>query len=135
MKVSEVRKIFRKMSKDMHPDNFVSDFNAGKMSQSEWDEINYKFKILGTAYDTLKDKEKRKEYDHYLDNPEDRYYNYAKFYQAKFKTEVDLKFLAVCLIILFSGLQYGTWVQQYNSSLGYMCQDSKFRKQAKDIAI
>jgi len=123
------------MSKDMHPDNYVSEFNQGKISQEKWDEINYKFKILGTAYDTLKDKEKRKEYDHYLDNPEDRYYNYAKFYQAKFNTEVDMRLLAFVLILVFSALQYGAWTQNYNNSLAYMCQDSKFRKQAKDIAV
>jgi DnaJ family protein C protein 25 len=135
MEVSKVRKIFRQMSKDMHPDNFVSEFNQGKISQEKWDEINYKFKILGTAYDTLKDKEKRKEYDHYLDDPVDRYYNYAKFYQAKFDTKVDMRFLGFMLILLVSALQYGAWFQTYNNSLKNMCQDSKFRKQAKDIAV
>lgn len=119
MKVSEVRKIFRKMSQNMHPDNHVSEFNQGKISQDKWDEINDKFRILGIAYDTLKDKEKRKEYDHYLDHPEDRYYNYAKFYQAKFNTSVDMKVVIIGLILLWSALQYAAWTQQYNSSLAY----------------
>jgi hypothetical protein len=39
------------------------------------EEAEEKFRLVATAYETLKDDETREYYDYYLDHPEERYYN------------------------------------------------------------
>merc|ERR1712066_387627 len=73
LKQSTVRKVFREMSQTKHPDKFLSKYNDGEISEQEWADIQEEFRIITIAYDPLKSKENRKDYDHYLDHPEDRY--------------------------------------------------------------
>ena len=45
------------------------------------DEAEKKFRLIATAYETLKDDDVREEYDYYLDHPEERLYNYYQYYR------------------------------------------------------
>lgn len=131
----EVRKIYRNLSQKNHPDKFVPKLNNGEITQEEFDAIAAKHQLLTTAYDTLKSAEARKDYDHYLDHPEDRYYNYYRYYAQKYRTDVDVRLVILGSLLCWSLFQWVGWQNSYQSALEYMSQDTKFRIQAKRLAI
>ena len=119
LKQSTVRKVFREMSQTKHPDKFLSKYNDGEISEEEWAAIQEEFRIITIAYDTLKSKDNRKDYDHYLDHPEDRYYNYYRFYAQKYRVNVDVRLVVIGFLLCWSLFQWVVWNQSYQSALEY----------------
>jgi len=71
--------IFLSVIKDRYP-------NANPI---EKEEIESKFKRVGTAYETLKNE--REDYDDFLQNPEQAYYKYYQYYRNAYES-----FLRIC---------------------------------------
>lgn len=61
---TEIRRVFRRLSSELHPDKRPDDAKAAE-----------RFRKIGTAYETLTDDAKRAKYDDFLDNP-GKYWQY-----------------------------------------------------------
>jgi len=133
----ELRKKYRDLSMKNHPDKFLNEKNNGDITEEEFKVIEKKYAIINVAYDTLKDEEKKSDYNHYLDHPEDRYYNYYKYYsnQLKSKVTVDVRLVVIGFLLAWSGFQWVGWTNAYNQVVLYALQDNKYRLQAKKEAI
>lgn len=57
----------------------------------EKEEIESKFKRVGTAYETLKNE--REDYDDFLQNPEQAYYKYYQYYRNGYETFITSLFV------------------------------------------
>uniref|UniRef100_A0A915EKC0 J domain-containing protein n=1 Tax=Ditylenchus dipsaci TaxID=166011 RepID=A0A915EKC0_9BILA len=98
------------------------------------EESEKKFRLIATAYETLKDDETRTYYDYYLDNPEERYYNYYQYYRMRATPKVDVKYVILVAILLISVFQYLSGLQKHTEAMKYAKEQVKFRNMAIDIA-
>uniref|UniRef100_A0A7E4V8R4 J domain-containing protein n=1 Tax=Panagrellus redivivus TaxID=6233 RepID=A0A7E4V8R4_PANRE len=121
----ELSKLYRKLARVYHPDR-VKD-------KSKVEESEVIFRLITTAYETLKDDETRKYYDYYLDHPEERYYNYYQYYRMA-APKVDVRYVIVGTILFISTIQYLSAVQKHSEALSYANTQPKFRNQAMEIA-
>uniref|UniRef100_A0A915CMM8 J domain-containing protein n=1 Tax=Ditylenchus dipsaci TaxID=166011 RepID=A0A915CMM8_9BILA len=108
---SELSKIYRKLARQYHPDR-VKDPDLVEESEK-------KFRLIATAYETLKDDETRTYYDYYLDNPEERYYNYYQYYRMRATPKVDVKYVILVAILLISVFQYLSGLQKHTEAMKY----------------
>merc|ERR1712059_193733 len=77
---SDISKAYRKLARKLHPD-------VSKEKNAE-----EKFRLLATAYETLKDEEARKDYDYMLDNPDEAYYHYYQYFNKSRRYEEAIKY-------------------------------------------
>lgn len=134
--VNKMRKIYRRMSMANHPDKFLSAKNNGEITAEQFETIEEKHRMLTTAYDTLKNNQTRFKYDHYLDNPEDRYYNHFEYYKSQIKVEyISSKLVILALIIAASVFQWLSWNNTEKNAFEWAIQQQNTRRQAKLIAI
>lgn len=133
----ETRKKYKALSLKNHPDKFLNAKNNGDITEEEFIAIEKRYAIINVAYDTLKDEEKKTDYNHYLDHPEDRYYNYYKYYSNRIKSKVtvDVKLVVVGFLLAWSLFQWVGWQNAYSQVVLYALQDNKYRLQAKKLAI
>ena len=118
---SELSKAYRKLAAKFHPDR----------NKEEGAEL--KFRQVATAYEILKDDESRKDYDYMLDNPEEAYYHYYKYYKRRLTPKVDVRIVLAVTITVISVLQYLQKMHQYDEAVKYAMQNPKFRNQALQI--
>lgn len=132
-----IRKKYRNLSLKYHPDKFLEQKNNGELSEAEYEQIEHNYSIINTAYDTLKDDVKKADYNHYLDHPEDRYYNYFNYYKNKLgaNVTVDVKLVIVGFLSAWSLFQWVGWQNSYNMVIEYALQDNKYKIMAKRLAI
>lgn len=90
-------KLYRKLARLYHPDRIKD--------KSKVEEAEIKFRLVTTAYETLKDDETRGYYDYYLDHPEERYYNYYQYYRMRAAPKVDIRLVILATIIIISVVQ------------------------------
>jgi len=132
---NEIKKAYRNLSQKLHPDKFISALNSNKITKEEYEEIEIKFRTINIAYETLKSEASKEDYNHYLDHPEDRYYNYYRYYSNKYKPNVDVRLVILGFLLCWSIFQWSGWTSSYNQVIFYMQKDNKYRMQAKRIAI
>ncbi|VDK65672.1 unnamed protein product [Cylicostephanus goldi] len=111
---SKLSKIYRSLAKKYHPDR-VKD-RAAKA------EAEARFRVIATAYETLKDEQTRTDYDYYLDHPEERFvhfssdvnrfvlslfrfYNYYQYYRRRVIPKVDVRLVILGTIFCISLFQ------------------------------
>ena len=94
---SELSKLYRKLARQYHPDKIR---DKEKLAEAE-----VKFRLVTTAYETLKDDETRGYYDYYLDHPEERYYNYYQYYRMRAAPKVDVRLVIFVAVMLISTFQ------------------------------
>ena len=123
---SDLPRVYRKLARQYHPDR-VKD-------EALRDEAEDTFRLIATAYETLKDDETREYYDYYLDHPEERYYNFYQYYRLRTAPRVDVRYVIVVAILLVSIIQYLSAHQKYQEALRYAKEQVKFRSMAVDIA-
>uniref|UniRef100_A0A0N4ZUA6 J domain-containing protein n=1 Tax=Parastrongyloides trichosuri TaxID=131310 RepID=A0A0N4ZUA6_PARTI len=124
---AELSKVYRNYARKYHPDRVVG-VEEKKIAEA-------KFREVATAYETLKDDETRQFYDHYLDHPEDRYYNYYQYYRMKAAPKVDIRVVIAVTVLLVSAFQYLSAKQKYSEALTYAVTVPKYRQLATNIAI
>uniref|UniRef100_A0AC34RA04 J domain-containing protein n=1 Tax=Panagrolaimus sp. JU765 TaxID=591449 RepID=A0AC34RA04_9BILA len=123
---AELSKLYRKLARLYHPDR-VKD-------KSKLEEAEVKFRLIATAYETLKDDETRGYYDYYLDHPEERYYNYYQYYRMRAAPKVDIRLVILATIIIISVVQYISATQKFSEAISYASSQVKFRNAAIEVA-
>lgn len=123
---NEIAKSYRKLAKQYHPD-----LHKG----AEAKEIAAEnFKALATAYEILKDDESRADYDYMLDNPDEYYAHYYRYYRRRVAPKVDVRIVIFVTISIISIIQYYSCWQRYDTAIKYFMGVPKYRNRALDIA-
>ncbi|KAL3089973.1 hypothetical protein niasHS_006425 [Heterodera schachtii] len=122
---TDLPKLYRRMARQYHPDRVKR--------EDLREETEEKFRLIATAYETLKDDETRTYYDYYLDHPEERYYNFYQYYRLRTAPRVDVRIVIAVTILLISVVQYLSAHQKYREALRYAKEQVKFRHMAIEI--
>lgn len=123
---SEIAKNYRKLAKQFHPD--VHRDPEDKIAAEE------QFKIVANAYEILKDDESRTDYNYMLDNPDQYYAHYYRYYRRRVAPQVDIRLVILVTISIISIIQYYSGWQRYDSAIKYFASVPKYRNRAMDIA-
>ncbi|CAD6192857.1 unnamed protein product [Caenorhabditis auriculariae] len=124
---SNLSKSYRALAKKNHPDRFKNlDLKA---------EAEARFRVIATAYETLKDEESKISYDYYLDHPEERFYNYYQYYRLRVAPKVDVRIVILGTLIVISLFQYLSARHKYSEAIFYASTVGKFRNNAITMAV
>lgn len=122
----EIARSYRKLAKLYHPD-----LHRGEEAKEKAEE---QFKIIATAYEILKDDESRTDYDYMLDNPDEYYAHYYRYYRRRMAPKVDVRIVIIVTISIISAIQYYSGWQRYDEAIKYFMTVPKYRNRAMDIA-
>ncbi|CAH0552908.1 unnamed protein product [Brassicogethes aeneus] len=123
---SEISKNYRKLAKQFHPD-----LHRGAEAKEVAEE---NFKRIANAYEILKDEEARQDYDYMLDNPDEYYAHYYRYYRRRVAPKVDVRLVIVVTLTVISAIQYYSGWQRYDTAITYFMTKPKYRNRALDIA-
>ncbi|XP_050312295.1 dnaJ homolog subfamily C member 25 homolog [Anthonomus grandis grandis] len=123
---SEIARSYRRLAKQYHPD-----LRRDKESKEEAEEL---FKSLANAYEILRDDESRTDYDYMLDNPDEYYAHYYRYYRRRVAPKVDARIVIIFTITIISVVQYYSAKQRYDNAITYFSTVPKYRNRAQDIA-
>ncbi|VDL63232.1 unnamed protein product [Nippostrongylus brasiliensis] len=121
---SKLSKIYRQLAKKHHPDRVKDQAEA-----------EARFRVIATAYETLKDDQTRSDYDYYLDHPEERFYNYYQYYRRRMVPKVDVRLVILGTILSISLFQYFSAKQKYSEAIAYAMTVGKFRNMAINAGV
>lgn len=116
-----LKRAYRKLAIKYHPDR-----------NKDPDAVE-KFQLIATAYEILKDEDQRRDYDYMLDNPEEAYYHYYRYYKHRMTPKVDVRIVLAVSITVISLLQYLHKIHRYDEAVKYAMQNPRFRNQALQI--
>lgn len=123
---SAIGKAYRNLAKKFHPDVQGADVSK--------EEAEHNFRRIATAYEILSDNASREDYDYMVDNPEEMYMHYYRYYRRRTAPNVDIRLiLAVCITII-SGIQYYSAWDRYETAIKYLATVQKYRIHATEIA-
>lgn len=123
---SAIGKAYRNLAKKLHPDVQGADVSK--------EEAEKNFRRIATAYEILSDNASREDYDYMVDNPEEMYMHYYRYYRRRTAPNVDIRLiLAVCITII-SGIQYYSAWDRYETAIKYLTTVQKYRIHATEIA-
>merc|ERR1712126_673604 len=121
-----ISKAYRSLARKHHPDMF-----KGEVEKAENALI---FQKVANAYEILKDEESRTDYDYMLDNPDEMYRHYYRYYRRRVSPKVDVRIVIAVTITLISIVQYyGAW-QRYHEAIDYLARNPKYRLAALEVA-
>lgn len=123
---SEIGKNYRQLAKKFHPD-LHRDLDAKRDAEE-------KFKEIATAYEILRDDEERSDYDYMLDNPQEYYAHYYRYYRRRMAPKVDVRIVVAISITIISIVQYYSAWQKYDTAIKYFMTVPKYRNKALEIA-
>lgn len=123
---NEIAKTYRQLAKKYHPD-----LHRDPQAKLEAEE---KFKQIATAYEILRDDEERADYDYMLDNPDEYYAHYYRYYRRRMAPKVDVRIVVAVTISIISIIQYYSAWQKYDSAIKYFMTVPKYRNKALEIA-
>ncbi|KAF5275873.1 hypothetical protein FQR65_LT04112 [Abscondita terminalis] len=123
---NEIAKNYRQLARKYHPD-----LHRDPEAKAEAEE---KFKIIANAYEILKDDESRTDYDYMLDNPNEYYAHYYRYYRRRVAPKVDVRIVIFVTISIISIIQYYSAWQRYDTAIKYFMTVPKYRNRALEIA-
>lgn len=122
----EISRAYRTLARKFHPDLHKGE--EAKLIATE------KFRTIANAYEVLRDEDSRRDYDYMLDNPDEMYAHYYRYYRRMYAPKVDVRIVIVVLITVISGVQYWAGHSKYKEAIDYFLTVPKYRLQAQDIA-
>ncbi|CAH1114483.1 unnamed protein product [Psylliodes chrysocephalus] len=122
----EISKNYRKLAKLYHPDLHRTP-EAKEIAEEQ-------FKKIANAYEILKDEEARSDYDYMLDNPDEYYAHYYRYYRRRVAPKVDVRIVLIVTISIISAIQYFSGWQRYDTAIKYFMTVPKYRNKALEIA-
>lgn len=122
----EIAKAYRALARKFHPDMHKGEENKRIATE--------RFRVIATAYETLRDEESRRDYDYMLDNPDELYRHYYRYYRRVYAPKVDVRIVIVVTITVISVLQYWASLSRYNTAIDYLVTVPKYRIKAQEIA-
>jgi len=121
----DISKSYRKLAGQWHPDRFKT--------AEEKQTAQAMFMKIATGYEVLKDEESRKEYDYMLDNPEEYFTNYYRYYKRRVAPKVDVRVVILSIISIASAVQYYSAWYNFDQAIVYLATVPKYRYQAMEI--
>lgn len=125
-KKQDIAKAYRLLARKYHPDLHKGE-EAKKIAEEQ-------FKLIATAYEILKDDGARTDYDYLLDNPEEYYAHYYRYYRRRVAPQIDVRLVIIVTISVISIIQYYSGWQRYESAIKHFSSVEKYRNTAKDMA-
>eukprot|EP01135_Chromosphaera_perkinsii_P003961 Nk52_evm4s265 gene=Nk52_evmTU4s265 len=113
---AEIRRAYRKLSLEFHPDKNPGDEEAAK-----------NFTKIATAYEILRDDGQREDYDYMVANPNEHYLHHWRYYKRRTAAKVNVWLVVVVSLAIVSVLQYFSTQSKYNTGLRYMTRNPKIR--------
>lgn len=123
---NEIAKSYRQLAKRFHPD-----LHRSPEAKKEAEE---KFKEIATAYEILRDDEERSDYDYMLDNPQEYYAHYYRYYRRRMAPKVDVRIVIAVTITIISIIQYYSAWSKYDTAIKYFMTVPKYRNKALELA-
>lgn len=123
---SEISRSYRRLAKQYHPDLHRTP-EAKEVAETQ-------FKRIANAYEILRDEEARSDYDYMLDNPDEYYAHYYRYYRRRVAPKVDVRIVLVVTISIISAIQYYSGWQRYDTAIKYFMTVPKYRNRALEIA-
>lgn len=120
----EVARNYRQLARKFHPDSHRTE-EAKKEAEEQ-------FKIIATAYEILKDDEARTDYNYMLDNPQEYYAHYYRYYR-RVAPKVDVRLVIAVTVSIISAIQYYSARQRYESAIDYFASVPKYRHRALNL--
>lgn len=115
---SEVRRAFRKLSSEVHPDKNPNDEKALE-----------KFRKLNSAYEALIDDEKRTKYNDFLDNPA-KYWDYlVENEQFVYAPKSNTVFVIIFLLAVSTLLHWLNMNYSYHSTIQKMKESQEYKRE------
>lgn len=122
----EIAKSYRQLARKFHPD-----LHRGEEAKAVAEE---QFKRIATAYEILRDEEARSDYDYMLDNPDQYYAHYYRYYRRRVAPKVDVRLVLFVTISIVSAIQYYSGWQRYDTAIKYFVTVPKYRNRALNMA-
>ncbi|KOB75427.1 DnaJ-8 [Operophtera brumata] len=123
---NEIARSYRQLAKKFHPD-----MHRGIEEKKVAEE---KFKEIATAYEILRDDEERSDYDYMLDNPQEYYAHYYRYYRRRVAPKVDVRIVVAVTLTIISVIQYYSAWSKYDTAIKYFMTVPKYRNKALEIA-
>lgn len=123
---NEIARSYRQLAKRFHPD-----LHRSPEAKKEAEE---KFKEIATAYEILRDDEERSDYDYMLDNPQEYYAHYYRYYRRRMAPKVDVRIVIAVTISIISIIQYYSAWSKYDTAIKYFMTVPKYRNKALELA-
>uniref|UniRef100_A0A8D8MXC3 DnaJ homolog subfamily C member 25 homolog n=1 Tax=Culex pipiens TaxID=7175 RepID=A0A8D8MXC3_CULPI len=119
----EIARNYRQLAKKYHPD-----LHKGEADKKVAEE---KFMIIARAYETLRDEGSRADYNYMLDNPDEYYSHYYRYFKRR--TKIDVRLVVLVCISIISIVQYFSRKQRYEEAIKYFMTVPKYRNKALEI--
>lgn len=123
---AEIAKSYRKLARQFHPD--VQRGDDAQRAESE-----EQFMRVANAYEILKDDDQRTDYDYMLDNPQEYYAHYYRYFRRRVSPKVDVRAVLVVAVSIVSAIQYYSAWQRYEDAIKYFLTVPKYRNKATEI--
>lgn len=114
---------YRQLAKKYHPDT-----HKGEKAKQDAEDV---FKRIARAYEILRDDESRADYNYMLDNPDEYYSHFYRYYRRR--TKVDVRLVVLATISIISIVQYFSRKQRYEEAIKYFMTVPKYRNKAMEI--
>jgi len=147
--VGDVKKVYRKLARLLHPDSFRADAlatlaasgslpNALKQLStlpSTKSEAVKAFRRIAAAYEVLSDKDRRSAYDYYLDHPEQRMYNQYAYYKATYAAKTNPYYVVFGFLSALSAFHWYARMSRFKTAVKYFTNyDRDFQIRVKRLA-